>query len=214
MQGWVKIHRKILDNNIWLRDITAWHIFEYFLLVANQNGQLSYGRKRLAEILEIHESTIYRAIKRLEKAKMVTQKPNNKFTNIYICNWEKYQSSANRVGNNKVTTSEQQSNNKVTHYKNIRNKEYKNIRIEKRELITPTQKEELIFFLTEKGLDKQLVVSELEKFISYWSEKNISGTKQRWQMQKTWETKRRLATWFNNINKFTGVKNEKRGYRL
>ena len=44
--------------------------------------------------------------------------------------------------------------------------------------------------------------AELDKFISYWTELNKSGTKQRWQMEKTFELKRRLATWFGNVNKF------------
>lgn len=80
-------------------------------------------------------------------------------------------------------------------------------------LIKEEDKTKLIVYLVEKGMNKDLVIRELEKFISYWSELNHSGTKQRWQMEKTFEVKKRLTTWFSNINKFGG-KNEPRGYRV
>jgi len=35
----------------------------------------------------------------------------------------------------------------------------------------------------------------LEKFFLYWSEMNKSGSQMRWEMERTWELARRLATW-------------------
>ncbi len=37
----------------------------------------------------------------------------------------------------------------------------------------------------------------IEAFFLYWSEKNPSGKKMRFELQKTWETPRRLKTWAN-----------------
>ena len=37
-----------------------------------------------------------------------------------------------------------------------------------------------------------------EGFFSYWTEPNKSKTKMRFEMQKTWDTKRRLQRWANN----------------
>ena len=62
--------------------------------------------------------------------------------------------------------------------------------------------EEMIQFLIGKGIDRQFVDREIRKFISYWTEPNKSGTKQRWELQKTFELKRRLNTWFSNNQKF------------
>lgn len=45
----------------------------------------------------------------------------------------------------------------------------------------------------------ELVEREIRKFVSFWTEPNKSGTKARWEQQPTFEVKRRLATWFNNI---------------
>ena len=42
----------------------------------------------------------------------------------------------------------------------------------------------------------------LDKFVNYWTEKNKSGTKMRYELEKTFEISKRLATWsardFNN----------------
>jgi len=130
MLNWIKFHKKTIDNNIWQRDLTAWHIFETLLLISN-NGKWEGGRFQLAELSHIKPITTYKSLKRLEKAKMVTLTSNNKYTSIYICNWWKYQEKNNNTDNNKVTTKEQQSNtiNKIidNRYKdNITNKDTNN----------------------------------------------------------------------------------------
>lgn len=45
---------------------------------------------------------------------------------------------------------------------------------------------------------KQMV----REFYDYWSELNRSGTKMRFEMERTWELSRRLATWAANEEKF------------
>lgn len=42
-------------------------------------------------------------------------------------------------------------------------------------------------------------LEEVKKFIDYWTEKNIKGTKEKWQMEKTFDVKRRWAKWNDNI---------------
>lgn len=43
---------------------------------------------------------------------------------------------------------------------------------------------------------------EVESFISHWTERTASGKKQRWEMEKTFELNRRIATWFRNADKW------------
>lgn len=50
--------------------------------------------------------------------------------------------------------------------------------------------------------DRTAVKAEMKKFISYWTEPNKSGTKVRWQMEKTFDVRRRLATWFGRAGKY------------
>jgi hypothetical protein len=45
-------------------------------------------------------------------------------------------------------------------------------------------------------------VDMLYKFFNYWSELNKSGTKMRFELEKTWEIEKRLTTWKNNVSKF------------
>ena len=42
----------------------------------------------------------------------------------------------------------------------------------------------------------------LENFFDYWSEKNKSGKKMKFELQKTFETSKRLATWFKRQEKW------------
>lgn len=41
-----------------------------------------------------------------------------------------------------------------------------------------------------------------EEFLSYWTEKNAGGKKERWQMEKVFDVKRRWNTWLKNEAKF------------
>lgn len=50
---------------------------------------------------------------------------------------------------------------------------------------------------------KEKVREEIAKFRDYWTEFNSAGTKMRWQMEKTFEVKKRLKTWFRNVRGFT-----------
>jgi hypothetical protein len=86
-------------------------------------------------------------------------------------------------------------------------------RIEERER-TPKEKAQQFFsdtdsqlrvveWLIGKGYSEQLVKSEVAKFVSYWTEPNGSGTKQRWQMEPVFDIQRRFQTWFSRIKQPT-----------
>lgn len=44
----------------------------------------------------------------------------------------------------------------------------------------------------------QMDISEANKFIDYWTEPNKSDTKMRFEMERTWDTRRRLLRWQKN----------------
>ena len=58
-----------------------------------------------------------------------------------------------------------------------------------------SSQEELVTRFKEKGYEENLVRKEIKKFVSYWTEPNSTGKRQRWQMEKTFELSRRLSTW-------------------
>lgn len=65
--------------------------------------------------------------------------------------------------------------------------------------------ENTLGWLLEKKIPLALADSELRKFCSYWSELNKTGKKMRWELQKTFEVNRRLATWFGNLKGMEGI---------
>jgi hypothetical protein len=138
LDGWIKLHRKLLENPI-IKNPQLLQLAIYCLLNANhkpkkafwgkdeidvQKGQFITGRYELAKDLKCKPITIYKRMLRLSKTDFCNIKSNNKNTLVTIVNWELYQSDeteSNINSNNKVTTKEQQSNTT----KNVRSKEVK-----------------------------------------------------------------------------------------
>lgn len=60
--------------------------------------------------------------------------------------------------------------------------------------------------LVEKGFSEEIVRTEMLKFISYWTEPDKNGKRQRWEKQDVFEITRRLATWFSKSNNFNKSK--------
>jgi hypothetical protein len=120
--NWVKLHRELLDNKMFRRNHNAVIVFvALLLLVRRQDGKYDTGRIKLASLLNMHPSTVYKALKVLQREHVIDMKCNNKYTEISICNWSKYQ----HTGNSKVTAKEQQSNTK----QEVRSKNSNNINI-------------------------------------------------------------------------------------
>jgi len=123
--GWIKLHRRILDNDIWRFDYTAWRVFETLLLLCNRkDGVWKGGRFQLAGWCgDMNPSTCYAALVRLKNAKMITLSSNNKYTTFRICKWEDYQGNGNTKGqqpdNNQITTRQHSNKNKEVRSKNI-----------------------------------------------------------------------------------------------
>lgn len=107
--GWVKLHRKLLNNRLLGYDHNSFILFVHLLLlVRKENGTYDAGRFQLSQISKLKPSTVYKCLKRLEKAGIIALQSNNKFTLITICNWHDYQ----QQSNNKVTTPSQRGNTK------------------------------------------------------------------------------------------------------
>lgn len=72
-----------------------------------------------------------------------------------------------------------------------------------------SEQDSIVSLLVQKGVSEQAARGEIVKFVDYWTELNPSGTRQKWQMQKTFEVKRRLATWFSRSRDFSGINKSK-----
>ena len=146
MEGWIKLHRKILDNPIITKDSDYLAVWIYLLLntthkeydvlfkgkrITLKKGQLLTGRKSISEKLKIDENKVQRILKTLENEHQIEQQTSNKNRLITIVSWDKYQEdeqqNEQQVNNNRTTSEQQVNTNKnVKNIKNVKNdKEYK-----------------------------------------------------------------------------------------
>ena len=183
MEGWVKLHRKLLESPVFqnekLLKVFVWCLLkashtEHAELVGLQKvslhpGQFIYGRHKAAEELKIKESTLYKYMMWLKNEEILNIQSNNKFSVVTVVNWDLYQSDepkSNSKSNSKETTKEQQSNSKVTTKEQQRNtnnnvKNVKNVKNEKNNPNISLSKEN-------NSLSKAIFVpsrdSEIDKF--------------------------------------------------
>lgn len=147
MEGWIKIHRKILENPIICKDSDYLAVWIYLLLNAThkeipalfkgkkiilQKGQLITGRKSMSSQLKISESKIYRIINDFKSEQQIEQQTSNQNSLISILNWDKYQQieqQNEQQMNNERTTDEQpvNTNKNVKNDKNVKNERNNNI---------------------------------------------------------------------------------------
>lgn len=186
--GWVKFHRQLVDKGYY-KDSEYVHLWIHILMKANHadseflwngtiikvgRGQLITGRDVLSAETGIKSSKIQRVLKVFENEQQIEQQTTNKFRLITILNYEKYQSTEQQ---NKPPLNSQRT---ATEHKQ-EEQELKNIYI----------KEQLEPF--SKSYPPKILID----FELYWGEKNTKG-KERWQLQKTWDIKRRLQRWKRN----------------
>lgn len=148
MEGWIKLHRKILDNPIICKDNDTLAVWIYLLLNAThqdipalfkgkkitlKKGQLITGRNSIGSQLNISPSKVQRILKMFEDDKQIEQQTSSQNRLISILNWGKYQEIEQQM-NNDWTANEQRVNtnkNKRTKEikRNIKEKygEYKNV---------------------------------------------------------------------------------------
>ena len=135
MEGWIKIHRKILENPIICKDSDYLSVWIYLLVNATHReipalfkgkkiilkpGQLITGRKTIARDLNISESKVYRVINEYKSEHQIEQQTSNKNSLITILNWNEYQQ-------NKQQNEQQMNNKRTTTEHKQEYKEYNNI---------------------------------------------------------------------------------------
>lgn len=134
-QDWLKLHRRILENDFLRNDKTAFFVFmKLLLLVGKIKGEWSGSVRKLAghPDIDMNYMTLYKVLKRLEGENIIRingtfdkqEKPKNtvlgnkmgnkKYSVISICNWHIYQE---RRVTSKVTHGKQTGNTRVTHGK-------------------------------------------------------------------------------------------------
>lgn len=128
IDGWIRLHRKLLDNPIVCKDPDHIAVWVYLLLNATHSGydtifeggritlkpgQLITGRKSISSNLKVSESKVQRILKTFENEHQIEQQTTPRNRLISILNWSQYQQGEQvfeQQLNNKRTTTEQQVN--------------------------------------------------------------------------------------------------------
>lgn len=139
--GWIKLHRKLIDNPVVMKDADHLAVWVYLLLNATHTdypalfkgkkiilkpGQLITGRKSIASNLSINESKVRRIIDAFENDQQIDRQRSNQNSLISIKNWDRYQCYDQQIDqqmtNNRPTDDQQPTtNNNVKNNKNVKN---------------------------------------------------------------------------------------------
>ena len=131
MEGWIKLHRKTLENPIVCKDCESLTIWIYLLLNATHQevptifkgkkiilkpGQLITGTLSISKKLKLDKNKVQRTLKSFENDKQIEQQTTNQNRLITIVNWHEYQDSEKQtekqLRNERETTEKQVRTNK------------------------------------------------------------------------------------------------------
>ena len=155
-------------------------------LIEMPRGTLTHSIRFMSKAFGWSTTKLIKFLKDLENDESIAQKPIQQITQITICNYELYQDTEVQQEiqqkNSKVTARKQQEN-EIKKDKNVKNGK----NIEERSLKFASELKTFI----DNPYDRVM----LNQFYNYWSEPNKSKTKMRFELEKTWDVKRRLETW-------------------
>lgn len=209
MEGWIKLHRLLLDSQIFASE-KGLKIWIWILLKANHKqryipitigkgetiilvdrGQFIFGRFSAEEDLNIDGSTIYKWIKKMESMGMITVNSNNHYSILTVNKYNDY----NDIEEIEVATIEQQSSNQVATIEQPcnTNKNDKKDKNEKKIFIAPAL-DEIKNYFKENGYKEETAI----KFYQSYSVANWVDSKG--NKVKSWKQKA-INVWFTEENK-------------
>lgn len=185
MDGWIKLHRKIMDNPLYLSEpftrMQAWidllllanHKEGYFYVRGNKvvvgRGQIGTSSRTLASRWRWSRGKVERFLHDLEECGQIKPQKTNVITLISICNYEEYQKTEPQnepQTNRKQTSNEPQispnkNDNNAINENNIKEYRSKNI------VFSPPPLEEVEKYINEKGYSV-----DAEAFIAFYQSKD------------------------------------------
>lgn len=239
MNGWIRLHRQLQENQFWIeKPFSRGQAWVDLLLLANykrghfrvrgitipvERGQVGWSTVSLASRWGWSRAKAKRFFRDLENEGQIVQQTNRISSLLTVINYNLYQTDVTTD----VTTERQQTLQQTdTNKKEKKDKKEKNTGVVRDALPTTQQQDgkptepcpadiARVFFSTrperdrvaaefsEKGYPLEWLQQEIQKFYVYWTEPTPNGKKHRWQLQKTFEVRRRLATWLMNTTKFS-----------
>ncbi len=216
MSGWITIDRSI--KNHWVfsdaENLKAWIVILIEVNHSDQKiliGKTVFTCKRGESLNSLEtwgklfgnwgKSRTKRFLDLLKSETMIDTINEGKTTRLSVCNYDKYQGLRNdqrTIGERKAKRSENDDRIQTTMINN-ENNENKVISAEKsaaKKRSVEERKQDfynsLLPFVADHGR------ATMRNFFNYWSEKNKTGQRMKFEMEKTFEIKNRLATWERN----------------
>jgi hypothetical protein len=119
MQGWITLHRKIEENDLWLAEpFTRGQAWVDLLLIANhkpqllykrnipitiERGQVGWSQERLGKRWKWGRKKVAGFLKTLENAQQIKLDNNHTLSRIIIVNYDKYQQKEQQSHNSRTT---------------------------------------------------------------------------------------------------------------
>lgn len=131
MDGWIKLHRKLLEWGWFDEPITLW-LFMKCLLLANHKDKVWRGitvkkgsfitsyASLSSKKAKVSVQQVRTSLERLKSTREITIKTNNKYTVVTVLNWEQYQS-YNTQNNKQITRWQHTDNKQITTTNNDKN---------------------------------------------------------------------------------------------
>ena len=199
MDGWIKIHRKLLDWE-WYDDGNVVRVFLHLLLTANfepknwhgitiERGQVATSVLNLANQVHLSPKQVRTALEKLKNTNEIDTQTANKYTLITICKYDNYQtleSSEGQTNGNQRANEGQTNGNQRATTKEIKNDN--NILGEKTKRFIPPTIDEIKFYCQER---KNNV--DAERFFNFYEKKGWMIGKNK---MKDW--KAAVRTWEGN----------------
>ncbi len=208
MEGFISVNRKILDWE-WYTDNNVKSLFIHCLIKANfkaknwrgqkiERGQFITSYNNLSIELNLSVKQIRLAFDKLKSTDEIITLGTNKNTVVTVVKYDYYQIQGQTKDKQKADKRQTKDTQRAT-----TNNDNKDNNVNNDNKITLLDrdtdfKKSLQPFLQQYGADM------LNDFYLYWTEKNPNGKKMRFEMQRTFSIKGRLARWnknnFNNKN--------------
>lgn len=220
MSGWLKLHRKILENPI-MQKPNYLAVFIYLLTNANYEpkdiiinnekttipvGSFIGSQRKISELLKISLGSVNKILNYLKDERTIEIKPTNKFCYFSITNWENYQSDEHK-NEHKMNTTRTQNEHSVKQIKNIKNiKKERNILLEDfliaellKENETPSPEKIVPESLAvewdkRNGVDNKALWAKYSNFYQYWTGKGDKKPTDPYKIN--W-----IKTWINYIER-------------
>lgn len=217
MDGYIKLHRKILENPVVCKDADYFAVWIYLLVNAThkeyqaifkgekitlQPGQLITGRYAIASQFSISDSKVKRILIGFENDRQIDRQRSNQNSLITILNWDTYQQCDQQDGQ-PMTDNCPTTDRQLTTNKNVKKERIKDIgqkSDQANELFnqfwtnyprhvskSSAEKSFNKLKVTDAILEKMLKSLETQKQSRQWSDKQYIPHPATWLNQKRWE---------------------------